>query len=68
MIVVDAVQSQFHLYLAQSSYFARNSHPKGTPMLGGSAVKWGADRRSLTFQVLFGSRFGLTRAICQASF
>jgi hypothetical protein len=43
LLVVDATQSQFHLYLAVSRYLARNSHLKGTPMLGGSAVKRDAD-------------------------
>jgi len=30
-----------------------NSHPRGTPMLGGSAVKQGAGCRTLTIQALF---------------
>ena len=44
-----------------------NSHPRGTPILGGSAAKRGAGCHTL-IQGLFDSRFGLTRAIRQATF
>jgi len=38
--------------------FARNSHPRGTPMLDGSAVKHGAGCHTLTIQGSFDSRLG----------
>ena len=68
MLVVVITQSQFHLYLAKSCYLARNSHPRGTPMLGGSAVKRDADYHPDNSGALFDSRLGLTNAIRQAYF
>jgi len=68
MLVVNTIQSHLHLYLVKSCYLARDSHPIGTPMLGGSAVKRDADYDPDNSGALFDSRLGLTDAIRQAYF
>jgi hypothetical protein len=56
MFVASSIQPQFHLYSGNSSKIARNSHPRGTPKLGGQAVKRDANRGTLSFGVIFDSR------------
>ncbi len=68
VLVVTSVQPQFHLYSGNSCKNARNSHPRGTPKLDGSAVKLDADRSTLKNRAIFDSRPALTRAIRQAYF
>jgi len=48
------LHSHNSIYTAQRVLNLReNSHPRGTPMFGGSAVKRGAGCRTLIIQVLF---------------